>query len=107
MEAPQRQVQQGGTYPAVMPLYNSELIASWPEGCRIVLVEGETPAEALRVRGIRAVGTVCGASSTPERDVLEVLSGHEVIAWPDNDAGGLAHMRRCARLLEGIARAVV
>ena len=89
-----------------MPLYNSELIASWPEGCRIVLVEGETPAEALRVRGIRAVGTVCGASSTPERDVLEVLSGHEVIAWPDNDAGGLAHMRRCARLLEGIARAV-
>ena len=96
----------GDINPAAMPLYNSELIASWPEGCRIVLVEGETPAEALRVRGIRAVGTVCGASSTPERDVLEVLSGHEVIAWPDNDAGGLAHMRRCARLLEGIARAV-
>jgi hypothetical protein len=89
-----------------MPLYNSELIASWPEGCRIALVEGETPAEALHARGIRAVGTVCGASSTPERDVLKVLSGHEVIAWPDNDAGGLAHMHRCARLLEGIARAV-
>ena len=62
MEAPQRQVQKGGPHPAVMPLYNSELIASWPEGCRIVLVEGETPAEALRVRGIRAVGTVCGAA---------------------------------------------
>ena len=103
---PNGKYSRGDIIPAAMPLYNSELIASWPEGCRIVLVEGETPAEALRVRGIRAVGTVCGASSTPERDVLEVLSGHEVIAWPDNDAGGLAHMRRCARLLEGIARAV-
>jgi hypothetical protein len=103
---PNGKYSRGDINPAAMPLYNSELIASWPEGCRIVLVEGETPAEALRVRGIRAVGTVCGASSTPERDVLEVLSGHEVIAWPDNDAGGLAHMHRCARLLEGIARAV-
>jgi len=96
----------GDINPAAMPLYNFELVASWPEGCRIVLVEGETPAEALWERGIRAVGTVCGANSTPDRDVLEVLSGHEVIAWPDNDAGGLAHMRRCAGLLEGIASAV-
>jgi DNA primase len=38
--------------------------------------------------------------------VLEVLSGHEVIAWADNDAAGLAHMRRCVERLEGIASAV-
>ena len=85
---PNGRYSRGQITPAAMPLYNSELIASWPEGCRIVLVEGETPAEALQARGLRAVGTVCGASSTPERDVLEILSGHEVIAWPDNDAGG-------------------
>ena len=92
--------------PAAMPLYNSELIASWPEGCRIVLVEGETPAQALQARGIRAVGTVCGASSTPERDVLGVLSGYEVIAWPDNDVKGIAHMSRCVERLEGVAYAI-
>ena len=93
----------GQITPATMPLYNSELIASWSEGCRIVLVEGETPAEALQARGIRAVGTVCGASTTPGRDVLAVLSGHEVIAWPDNDRKGIAHMSRCVERLEGIA----
>src|SRR5215210_4954359 len=56
----------GDINPAAMPLYNSELVASWPEGCRVVLVEGETPAEALRERGIKAVGTVCGATLTPD-----------------------------------------
>ena len=103
---PNGKYSKGDINPAAMPLYNSELVASWPEGCRIVLVEGETPAEALWKRGIKAVGTVCGATLTPDRDVLEVLSGHEVIAWADNDASGLAHMRRCAGLLEGIAFAV-
>jgi Protein of unknown function (DUF3987)/Toprim domain len=103
---PNGKYSKGDINPAAMPLYNSELVASWPEGCRIVLVEGETPADALRKRGIKAVGTVCGATLTPDRDVLEVLSGHEVIAWSDNDAAGLAHMRRCAALLEGIASAV-
>jgi DNA primase len=103
---PNGKYSKGDINPAAMPLYNSELVTSWPEGCRIVLVEGETPADALRKRGIKAVGTVCGATLTPDRDVLEVLSGHEVIAWSDNDAAGLAHMRRCAALLEGIASAV-
>jgi putative DNA primase/helicase len=103
---PNGKYSKGDINPAAMPLYNSELVPSWPEGCRIVLVEGETPAEALWKYGIKAVGTVCGATSTPDRDVLEVLSGHEVIAWADNDAAGLAHMRRCVERLEGIASAV-
>jgi hypothetical protein len=103
---PNGKYSKGDINPAAMPLYNSELITSWPEGCRIVLVEGETPAEALWKRGIKAVGTVCGATSTSDRDVLEVLSGHEVIVWADNDAAGLAHMRRSAALLEGIASSV-
>ena len=90
----------------MMPLYGAELVGSWPKGCRVVLCEGETPAEALRKAGIRALGTVCGAGSAPKREVLEVLAGYEVIAWPDNDARGLEHMRRCAAELKGIATAL-
>jgi hypothetical protein len=95
----------GETDPATMPLYGAELIGSWPKGCRVVLCEGETPAEALRERGIRAVGTVCGAGKTPSREVLEVLRDHEVVAWPDNDPAGLTHMRRCVAELEDICGA--
>jgi hypothetical protein len=95
----------GETDPATMPLYGAELIGSWPKGCQVVLCEGETPAEALRERGIRAVGTVCGAGLTPSREVLEVLRDHEVVAWPDNDSRGLTHMRRCVAELEDICGA--
>src|SRR5215208_5903985 len=103
---PNGKYSRGDIDPATMPLYGSELISSWPDGCRVVLVEGETPAAALRRAGIRALGTVCGSTSTPTRKVLGVLGGHEVILWPDNDATGLTHMRRCAGLLEGIASSV-
>jgi hypothetical protein len=103
---PNGKYSRGDITPVAMPLYNSELVRSWPEGCRVVLCEGETPAESLSKAGIRSVGTVCGSGLTPDREVLEILSGHEVIAWPDNDAGGIAHMGRCVERLEGIASAV-
>lgn len=103
---PDGRYSKGDIKPAAMPLYGSELVKDWPTGCRVVLCEGETPAEALREVGVRALGTVCGATSTPNPNVLEILRNHEVIAWPDNDPGGLAHMRRCAGGLEGIARVV-
>jgi hypothetical protein len=103
---PNGKYSRGVINPAAMPLYNSELVRSWPEGCRVVLCEGETPAESLSRLGIRSVGTVCGSGKTPNREVLEILSGHEVIAWPDNDASGIGHMGRCVERLEGIASAV-
>lgn len=104
---PNRAYSKGGEIdPTTMPLYGAELVGSWPEGCRVVLCEGETPAEALRAAGIRALGTVCGASLTPTREILKVLKGLQVIAWADNDAAGASHMRRCVAGLEGIAASV-
>ena len=94
---PNGKYSRGDINPAAMPLYNSELVRSWPEGCRVVLCEGETPAESLSRLGIRSVGTVCGSGKTPNREVLEILSGHEVIAWPDNDASGIGHMADASR----------
>src|SRR4051812_8433521 len=102
----------GGSYSkgeirsAELPLYGSEHVADWPEEHGIVLVEGETPAEALRNLGIRALGTVTGASGTPDVEVLKDLVGRQVILWPDDDGPGRAHMRRVAELLQELSVAV-
>ena len=103
---PNGKYSKGDIDPAAMPLFNSERVSEWPEEYGIVVGEGETPAEALMGRNIRAVGTVCGASLTPSAEVLEVLRGRRVILWPDNDEAGRAHMRRVAKALEGVAASV-
>jgi hypothetical protein len=90
-----------GTPVSALPLYNEEALTELPDGATVVLVEGEKAATALHARGVPAVGTVCGAKSTPSADVLQVLTRFDVVLWPDNDEAGEAHMRRIAdRLLE-------
>jgi putative DNA primase/helicase len=91
---------------AAMPLYGAELVAAWPNGCGIVLVEGETPAEALRAANVRALGTVTGASGTPNAETLEILRDHKVILWPDGDPPGPGHMQRIGAKLTGVAAEV-
>ncbi len=103
---PNGRYSKGDIKPEAMPLYGSELVADWPEDYGIVVGEGETPAEAMRSRNIRSVGTVCGAGNTPNAGALEVLRGRRVILWPDNDKAGREHMRRVGRLLQGVAASV-
>jgi hypothetical protein len=86
-----------------LPLYGSEQVKDWAEDKTIILVEGETPAEALLRRGFCAVATVTGAKSTPGAKALEVLRGRKVLIWRDNDQDGLNHMTRVADKVEGIA----
>lgn len=66
----------------------------------VLVVEGETPADAIRetarAQGYSVVATVCGASTIPADEVLSVLKGHYVALWPDNDAPGRQHMTRIA-----------
>jgi hypothetical protein len=66
----------------------------------IVLTEGERAADAVAAAGYAAVGTVCGAGSTPGRSVLELFRGRVVTLWPDADAPGRRHMDRMAYGLE-------
>lgn len=73
-----------------------------PLARRVVVTEGEKAADAVRAAGIDAVGTVCGASSTPGQAVVDLFLGVAVILWPDADAVGRDHMGRFARLLEPI-----
>jgi len=81
----------GGRKLATLPLYASERLAAHP-GAPAILCEGEKATQALIDTGYFAVGTVTGASGTPDAAVLAVLRGREVLLWPDNDVPGVAHM---------------
>jgi len=89
-----------------LPLYGSEKLRDWPQDAPVVITEGEKDAQALMGADIPALGTVTGASSCPNAEVLAVLKGRTVILWPDNDDVGEQHMVRISEHLESIAAEV-
>lgn len=95
-----------GTSPEDLPLYGSEAHSGWDMDRPVVVAEGEKATLALMAAGIQAVGTVCGAASTPSEESLRILTANDVVVWPDADDQGQAHMRRIATRLRGIAASV-
>ena len=91
----------GGVAVVALPLYGSERLVALKAGARIVVTEGEKAADALRVLGIPAVGTVTGAAGCPSDDVLATLDSFDVAVWPDADPQGRKH---AAKLLDGLLR---
>lgn len=89
----------GGLKTSSLPLWGAEAIGSVPEDVPIVLTEGEKAASALTYRFLPAVGTVTGASGTPNKESLAPLKGRLVVLWPDADDDGRAHMRRIGKQL--------
>lgn len=89
-----------------MPLYRSELVRGWPLNHAIVLTEGEAACQVMLDTGFKALGTVTGATTTPDLTALTPCVGRDVLLWPDNDAAGRAHMDRIAKLLHRIALSV-
>ncbi|MDA0352474.1 MAG: hypothetical protein DWG79_01385 [Chloroflexi bacterium] len=88
----------GGFSTANLPLYGIHDLGT--SVARVVVVEGEKAADALRDRGVTAVGTVTGASGTPSDESLTPLLNFEhIILWPDNDQAGGDHMTRVAQSL--------
>ena len=71
-----------------------------PDGAAVVVTEGEKAADAAAETGAYAVGTVCGASSTPGPAVVALLARWAPTLSPDNDPGGREHMGRLAGALE-------
>ena len=75
-------------------------------GLPLVVTEGESDADAAAAQlgdGAQVVGTVCGSSSQPDRDVWQLLGidGRHVLLWPDADDQGAKHMNEIgAALLE-------
>jgi len=82
-----------------LPFYCTETLKDLPDSATVVVTEGEKAADAVQEAGIPAVGTVCGASVTPAREVLESLKRFDIVLWPDNDPQGKRHMEGIAREL--------
>lgn len=103
-EGPAGQKGLGGA-PAADLLYGAEILASLEPGSHVVMTEGEKAADALRARGLAAVGTVTGAGTVRAPKSISpkaaaMLAGLEVVIWPDADDVGLAHALACAATLE-------
>ena len=86
-----------------LPLYGVHRL---PPDAAVVITEGEKACDALHDAGVVALGTVCGASSLPGAQALEVLRGRGVTIWPDNDTPGRKHAAALGRALQGIAKSV-
>lgn len=72
----------------------------------LVICEGEKAADAAAKCGLRAAGTVTGASSGPSVEVLAQFKGQDVAIWPDHDSPGRKHAALIAERLRGIASGV-
>jgi len=88
--------------PLFEPLGNSP-----PKTKSTFITEGEKASIAAARLGCKAFGTVCGASSCPSRESLEVLKGEDVILWADNDEPGQKHMENIRDQLNELAKSVI
>ncbi len=95
-----------GTSSVDLPLYGADRVEGWDMDKPVVVAEGEKATLALMAAGLQAVGTVCGASSTPSDDVLAILTANDVVLWPDADEAGQKHMAAIALKLRHVAARV-
>lgn len=92
----------GGYKIAKLPLYGLKYLNGCTKYC--ILTEGEKAADSLNNIGELSFGTVCGASSIPSPESLELLANfNTVFLWPDNDAIGIQHMTRIANHLKTLS----
>jgi hypothetical protein len=92
-----------------LPYRLPELLASDPAEEPVWVVEGEKDADRLATDlGLVATTNHQGAQSTDATwpKFKHHFAGREVYILPDNDPGGLAHARRVAGHLTGVARLV-
>lgn len=97
----------GGRPLATLPPYGIWRLADFDRQEPVYLTEGEKAADALNGIGLLALGTVTGASSTPDDEALSSLAGREVRLWPDNDRIGHDHMNRIFDILLDLGAAPV
>jgi putative DNA primase/helicase len=71
------------------PLYNSDMIASAPNA-PVLIVEGEKAADAAPqyLPEGWVVSTWQGGANAVEQTNWDILEGHSVVVWPDNDGAG-------------------
>lgn len=66
----------------------------------VIVAEGYPAAEALRDRGLAAVGIMSGTFDVPSDRALDpLLAAGKLLLWPDNDSAGGTLMDRVAKRL--------
>ena len=94
----------GGPKMAALALFGAETLMDLAPGSEVVFTEGERAALATRERGLIAVSGAGGG--VPSAEALEMLRGHRVYAWGDNDAAGREYMAKVKAMLTGVAARV-
>ncbi|MBK6938800.1 MAG: AAA family ATPase [Planctomycetes bacterium] len=88
-----------------LPLFATERIREFPDDAVRFVCEGEKSANALLEVGTLALD--CWRfGHLSERQALAVLSGTDVVLWPDNDVPGRKHMAQIASALRGKAKSI-
>lgn len=86
-------------YPNGTPLYRLHELAANPHE-PVLIVEGETCADALAKMGI--ISTTSGAADSAAKADWSILSGRAVAIWPDNDEAGQRYAESVKLALEDI-----
>lgn len=86
-----------------MPLFRSEAIDYASADQPVWFVEGEKSVLALESIGQLATCSAGGAGQREFGVALEVLRGHPVLLWPDNDEAGALYIDTVREALQGIA----
>ena len=87
-------------FPPPVPLYNLDQVMRMK---RVIVVEGEKAADALKVvvGEAYAVTTWAGGTNSLTKTDWSPLHGKKVLLWPDNDSPGRACMDKLWTLIEG------
>lgn len=86
--------------PKPWPLYNLEKVR---QAKKIVVVEGEKPAEVLMKLGYVATTSVAGAGNSKHSNWSPLSDkDKEIYLWGDNDQPGIDHMQEVRRILESL-----
>lgn len=87
------------SFPKPRPLYGLPLLAAKPDA-RVVIVEGEKCADALRERGLLVITWPGGSKAVKHADWTPI-NGRKVTIWPDADEPGIKAAREIAATLAG------
>ncbi len=83
-------------FPLPRPLYRLPQLL---KANKVILVEGEKCADALVGAGFTATTLMGGANTKIEKTDLSILTGKDVILWPDNDLPGRKYADNLAEAL--------
>ena len=86
--------------PAEIPLYNSDLLAKYPEK-PVVVCEGEKAADAAAALLPAYIATTSfGGSQSPHKTDWSIVRERDVVIWPDNDLAGFKYALKVRKILE-------